>query len=58
MAEIEDNPGSAIEIDGVDIRTIGLQYLRKNLCIIPQTPVILSGTVKRNLDPFDEYSEE
>jgi len=57
MAEIEEIPGSQIRIDGVHIKRIGLEFLRKNICIIPQTPIIFSGTIRRNLDPFDEVPD-
>jgi ATP-binding cassette subfamily C (CFTR/MRP) protein 4 len=42
-----------VEIDGVDIKTVGLHTLRKNIGYIPQTPFLFSGTVSENLDPFD-----
>jgi ATP-binding cassette subfamily C (CFTR/MRP) protein 5 len=42
--------GGCITIDGIDISTLGLGNLRENICIIPQDPVLLSGSVRFNLD--------
>eukprot|EP01130_Rhizamoeba_saxonica_P010479 TRINITY_DN4290_c0_g2_i1.p1 TRINITY_DN4290_c0_g2~~TRINITY_DN4290_c0_g2_i1.p1 ORF type:complete len:1213 (-),score=271.96 TRINITY_DN4290_c0_g2_i1:21-3659(-) len=52
----ELSSGSII-IDGIDISTIGLRDLRKKIGIIPQDPMLFSGTIRSNLDPFDEYSD-
>ncbi|KAH9796216.1 ABC transporter C family member 2 [Citrus sinensis] len=46
-----------ILIDGFDIAKFGLMDLRKILGIIPQSPVLFSGTVRFNLDPFSEHSD-
>ncbi|XP_039688197.1 ABC transporter C family member 12 isoform X2 [Medicago truncatula] len=46
-----------IIIDGCDISTFGLADLRRVLTIIPQSPVLFSGTVRFNLDPFNEYND-
>ncbi|MFT7798876.1 multidrug resistance-associated protein 1-like isoform X1 [Arapaima gigas] len=54
---IEASEGS-ISIDGVDISTLGLHKLRSHITIIPQDPVLFSGTLRMNLDPFNHYSDE
>lgn len=47
----------AIEIDGVNTSEIGLHDLRSKISIIPQEPFLFSGTLRRNLDPFDLYTD-
>jgi ABC-type multidrug transport system fused ATPase/permease subunit len=55
---VEPEAGSCISIDGVDISSIDLSVLRSRLTIIPQDPVMFSGTLRYNLDPFGSYSDE
>ncbi|KAF9358095.1 hypothetical protein BGX26_002516 [Mortierella sp. AD094] len=54
--EVEEDGGS-IWIDGIDISTVGLNQLRQHLAIIPQDPTLFVGTVRENLDPFDELED-
>jgi ABC-type multidrug transport system fused ATPase/permease subunit len=53
---LEARSGSVF-IDGLDISKIKLHDLRSRLAIIPQDPVLFSGTVRSNLDPFDHHTD-
>ena len=54
---VELSEGS-IYIDGENTEKVGLAKLRSNIAVIPQDPVLYSGTVRTNLDPFDDYDDE
>ncbi|KAI9186589.1 hypothetical protein LWI28_018865 [Acer negundo] len=47
-----------ITIDGINISAIGLHDLRSRLSIIPQDPTMFDGTLRSNLDPLEEYTDE
>lgn len=49
---LEINNGS-VTIDGVDLSTIPRKVLRNRLTVIPQEPVFLKGTIRRNIDPLN-----
>ncbi|WWC95482.1 hypothetical protein V866_002346 [Kwoniella sp. B9012] len=53
---VDGNRGR-VEIDGVDIRSLGLDTLRRGLSIIPQDPFLFSGTIRENIDPQGVYTD-
>ncbi|KAI9320842.1 hypothetical protein BX666DRAFT_2119002 [Dichotomocladium elegans] len=54
---VEATRGSIV-IDGIDIKDIGTEDLRSSLTIIPQDPTLFSGTLRSNMDPFEQFSDD
>uniref|UniRef100_H2YLY3 Multidrug resistance-associated protein 1 n=1 Tax=Ciona savignyi TaxID=51511 RepID=H2YLY3_CIOSA len=57
LFRIIESASGRISIDGLPISNMGLQDLRSKLSIIPQDPVLFSGSLRMNLDPFEEYRD-
>ncbi|KVI10190.1 AAA+ ATPase domain-containing protein [Cynara cardunculus var. scolymus] len=50
--------GGKIVVDGIDISTVGLHDLRSRFGIIPQDPTLFNGTVRYNLDPLCQHTDQ
>ena len=57
LFRIIERSGGRILIDGLDIAQLALHDLRRRLTIIPQDPVLFSGTLRMNLDPFGTHGD-
>lgn len=58
LLRLTEVDSGVISIDGVDLATVGLDLLRSSISIIPQDPVLFSGTIRSNLDPFLVHTDE
>lgn len=47
-----------IHVDNVEIKSLSLEYLRQHISIIPQDPVMFSGTIRSNIDPLQQHTDE
>ena len=53
-----DEYSAPVCIDGVDVLRVGIRELRSRIGIIPQNPVLFSGTIRSNTDPFSEFLDD
>ena len=58
LVEPEDNKDTQIVIDGENILNLNLKFYRKRISVIPQHPYLYKGTLRENIDPFNNYSDE
>ncbi|KAG8874447.1 hypothetical protein FRB98_008435 [Tulasnella sp. 332] len=58
LLRIVEATSGRIILDGIDVATIGLDDLRGNITIVSQDVALFSGTVRSNLDPFNEHTDE
>lgn len=47
-----------ISIDGNDISELKLEAIRNRITTIPQEAQLFAGTIRENLDPFDEFNDD
>ena len=57
LFRIVEPKSGTVCIDGVDLSTLGLEY-RASLSIIPQSPFLIAGTLRDNIDPFSRHSDD
>ena len=50
--------GGSISIDGFDIANVSLKDLRNRITIIPQEPVLFTGSLRSNVDPFGDHTDD
>ena len=58
LFRIKECTEGSISIDGKDISSVGLHTLRSSFGVVPQQPFLMAGSIRENLDPFQEYKDE
>lgn len=58
LLRLVDSTTGCIRIGGQDLQGMGLHALRSAITVIPQTPLLMAGTVRKCLDPFDHFTDE
>ena len=46
-----------VMVDGIDMKTLNLQEARRTFSVITQNPILFAGSLRKNLDPFNKYSD-
>ncbi|CAK9087596.1 ATP-binding cassette sub-family C member 2 (Canalicular multidrug resistance protein) (Canalicular multispecific organic anion transporter 1) (Multidrug resistance-associated protein 2), partial [Durusdinium trenchii] len=57
LLRIVEAESGCVKVDGLDIKTLGLHRLRHSITVIPQDPVLFSGTLRFNLDPLNKAAD-
>ena len=57
ITRLVDPIGGVIRIDGIDIGEVGLHDVRQRITVIPEDPILFSGTLRQNLDPYFAYTD-
>lgn len=57
LFRIVETDGGSITLDGLDLQSMGLNDVRGRIAAIPQDPILFSGTVRSNLDPYGRYED-
>ncbi|KAJ3417589.1 Canalicular multispecific organic anion transporter 2 [Chytridiales sp. JEL 0842] len=58
LLRLSENASGTTTLDGMDISTVPIRLLRSRVAVIPQDPVLFSGTLRANLDPFGSYEDQ
>eukprot|EP01062_Namystynia_karyoxenos_P040042 TRINITY_DN291_c0_g1_i1.p1 TRINITY_DN291_c0_g1~~TRINITY_DN291_c0_g1_i1.p1 ORF type:complete len:722 (+),score=276.97 TRINITY_DN291_c0_g1_i1:2364-4529(+) len=58
LFRLREATAGKVEVDGVDIATLGLRTLREHMVCLPQEPLLIDGNLRENLDPFGRHSDE
>jgi ABC-type multidrug transport system fused ATPase/permease subunit len=58
IVEMEHEEDACLKVDEVDINKLGLRYARRAITLIPQDPFVLSGSIRSNVDPYNEHTNE
>ncbi len=57
LFRIVEPPAGSVFIDGIDITSLPLSLLRNSIAIIPQDPMLFSGSFRENIDPFSQFTD-